>query len=503
MSLFDVNHETDARDRGLMVATPHNASSEDATGGDATCGNATSNGATNKGATGNGATTNGASSAASNTDRASGGRARRTGPAAASPHSLTTDREIVGLVEQLVSGANDAAGDGTSSASADRAAHEPEAARADRIASALWTVLAEPGDLLAGRARRVLGAAAAAQLLLAHAGIETWLRGFGDEADDCAASLPSSIESWRRRLDRSAFVDALHLAVRTGQQLVVPGDRLWPAQLDALGDGAPAALWGTGRLDLLARAPRAIGIVGTRAASGYGVHVTGELVDGLVRAGCATVSGGAYGIDGVAHRATLACEGDTIAVLAGGLDRPSPAGHAEMFRHIARSGLVIAEAPSGMRPSRWRFLQRNRVIAALSAAVVVVEAGWRSGSINTAHHAAAIGRPIGAVPGPVTSPASAGCHRLVREGIAELVTDAADVVALVDGEASDGAWVPRDNPDEVRLLDALDQRRARTAEALARESGLSLTDVEALLAVLELDGTVMKRPSGWTRAPTP
>ncbi len=155
-----------------------------------------------------------------------------------------------------------------------------------------------------------------------------------------------------------------------------------------------------------------------------------EASAGLVDRGFAIVSGGAYGIDGMAHRAALASDGTTIAFLAGGIDRFYPLGHESLLTRIAQTGAVVSELPCGAAPTKWRFLQRNRLIAAASQATVVLEAGIRSGSLNTAGHAAALGRPLGAVPGPVTSPASAGCHRLLREFDAMCVVDADQMAEL-------------------------------------------------------------------------
>ena len=173
-----------------------------------------------------------------------------------------------------------------------------------------------------------------------------------------------------------------------------------------------------------------IALVGARAATGYGEHVAMESSAGLVDRGFAIVSGGAYGIDGMAHRAALASDGTTIAFLAGGVDRFYPLGHESLLSRIAQTGAVVSELPCGAAPTKWRFLQRNRLIAAASEATVVLEAGIRSGSLNTAGHAAALGRPLGAVPGPVTSPASAGCHRLLREFDAVCVVDADQMAEL-------------------------------------------------------------------------
>ena len=189
-------------------------------------------------------------------------------------------------------------------------------------------------------------------------------------------------------------------------------------------------MWVRGRPDALAWSVPTIALVGARAATGYGEHVAMEASAGLVDRGFAIVSGGAYGIDGMAHRAALASDGTTIAFLAGGIDRFYPLGHESLLSRIAQTGAVVSELPCGAAPTKWRFLQRNRLIAAASQATVVLEAGIRSGSLNTAGHAAALGRPLGAVPGPVTSPASAGCHRLLREFDAVCVVDADQMAEL-------------------------------------------------------------------------
>ena len=183
-------------------------------------------------------------------------------------------------------------------------------------------------------------------------------------------------------------------------------------------------------------------VVGSRAATGYGAHVAGEIAADLAERGWAIVSGGAYGIDAAAHRGALATEGITIAVLACGVDYPYPAGHAELFADIA------AQRPGDQRvaagpPSRpVRFLVRNRVIAALSCGTVIVEAGERSGALNTARHAAELGKPLMAVPGPVTSAQSAGCHRIIREWGASCVTRAADIIEMLSPLSATDAQAP-------------------------------------------------------------
>jgi len=191
-----------------------------------------------------------------------------------------------------------------------------------------------------------------------------------------------------------------------------------------------------------------------------------------------------------------------VAILAGGVDRFYPSGHDALLARIVESGAVVSELPCGSPPTKWRFLQRNRLIAAASQATIVLEAGWRSGSLNTAGHAASLGRPIGAMPGPVTSAASAGCHRLIREFAATLVTSAAEMAELVPNaetvyvadpsEANSGLTSVR-----VRLIDALSARAPRTVDDLAARAGLSVAEVQAELGSLEIDGGVTERERGW------
>jgi DNA processing protein len=250
---------------------------------------------------------------------------------------------------------------------------------------------------------------------------------------------------------------------------------------------------------------RSVALVGSRAATGYGEHVTVEASSGLVDRGIAVVSGGAYGIDGMAHRAALAGRGITIAILAGGLDAFYPAGHEHLLSRIVERGVVLAEVPPATTPTKWRFLQRNRLIAALASATVVVEAAWRSGALNTAHHAGTLARPLGAVPGPVTSAASAGCHRLLRENAAVCVTNAEEMAELAGGDAAmsgESADLADPTPTQLRVLDAISERTPRRVERIAELSGLAVDRVRAELGLLHLDGQVGERPSGgWVRRP--
>ncbi|WP_229382377.1 DNA-processing protein DprA [Microbacterium schleiferi] len=220
-------------------------------------------------------------------------------------------------------------------------------------------------------------------------------------------------------------------------RILTPGTPGWPEGLSDLGVLAPVALWVKGDAGLLTSSLGSrVTMVGARAATGYGEHVATELAADLAQLPRVILSGGAYGIDGAAHSAALAVRaGSTVAVLASGLDRYYPAGHQELLARVANTGAVISEAPPGAAPTRWRFLQRGRLLAALSASTIVVEAGYRSGSLHTAAEAHRLGRPVGAVPGPITSAASAGCHRLLHDQMATVITSTGDITALTDPPA--------------------------------------------------------------------
>lgn len=251
------------------------------------------------------------------------------------------------------------------------------------------------------------------------------------------------------------------------------------------------------------RIDRAAAVVGTRASTAYGDHIAADFAAGLADRDVAVVSGGAYGIDGAAHRSALAADGVTAAVLAGGIDVLYPAGHSALLHRVSTSGLLISEYPPGVRPTRHRFLTRNRLVAALTGATVVVEAGIRSGAASTAGWARSLGRVVCAVPGPVTSSASAGCHTLLRNG-AELVSRAEEIVELVGraGELADEKPRPTSRldtlTDQERLVyEAFPLRAARTADDIAVASGLSPNAVLGPLTMLEIAGLIERREGRW------
>ncbi|MCT9820305.1 DNA-processing protein DprA [Microbacterium sp. W1N] len=369
----------------------------------------------------------------------------------------------------------------------------PAAPSADAEARAHLSVLGEPGDGALGAMVGALGAPRALELALGSAPLPSEAHAAGLDG----AALADGRRRWQPR--RGDLGAALADAARVGAALVTPDHPHWPRRVDDLGPHAPLCLWVRGDTAALV-APAAVAVVGARAATGYGEHVAGELAAALAAAGITVVSGAAYGIDGAAHHATLGSGGSTVAFLAGGVDRAYPAGHQELLRRICAHGAVVSEVPCGSAPTKWRFLARNRVIAAASDATVVVEAGWRSGSLNTASHAAALGRPLGAVPGPITSSASAGCHRLLRTHDAVCITGADDVLELI-GESTATAAVPagpEPGGDQTRVRDALSVRTARSVDEIARRSGLSAGAVQSVLGLLALTGAARRADAGWT-----
>lgn len=364
------------------------------------------------------------------------------------------------------------------------------------FARAIWSVVVEPGDGVAGLLIGVAGEIAAARFLLDQPTPRELVRLTSEEVDMRGAT--AALGRWLPRRSSVDVERSLEAAARCGARLLIPGDDDWPLGVDGLDRHAPVLLWSRGDASLLGR--RGVAIVGARAATGYGEHVAMEFAAGLAARDVVVFSGGAYGIDGMAHRAALASGGATVAVLAGGIDRFYPAGHEALLRRVAGEGAVVSEAPCGAAPTRWRFLQRNRLIAAMADAVVVVEAGRRSGSLNTAAHAFDLGRPVGVVPGPITSASSAGCHRLLRERPAEVVTTPGEIMQLAfgfDGVVDDGDRPDdgdqrlspgREHPLITRVVDALRPVRAQSVEELARAVGESPERIRAALGELALDG---------------
>lgn len=369
-------------------------------------------------------------------------------------------------------------------------------AEPDRLARAALTRVAEPGraDLLG--CVRDHGAAAVWEALR---------RGLWPAGGRTPADLQARVASTDPGRD-------LATTRRDGGRLLCPGDAEWPdalADLDDTDIGAPLALWARGPADLRQVTARAAAVVGSRAATGYGAHVAGELGAELGERGCTVISGGAYGIDAAAHRGALAAGGVTVVVLACGVDVVYPRGHQALFGRVGKEGLLVSEWPPGCAPMRHRFLVRNRVIAAVTAGTVVVEAAARSGALSTARHARDLDRAVMAVPGPVTSAMSAGCHALLREPDTTLVTSAAEVLDRIGRIGDDlaplllGPVLPRDvlGSEARRVLEAVPAVRAVGPARIAVTAGVDQRSVLRSLGALHFEGFVEQTESGWRLSP--
>ena len=322
---------------------------------------------------------------------------------------------------------------------------------------------------------------------------------------------------WNRRMERTLNAEA-HMAATCGAWLVTPADPLWPPQLNDLGPARPYGLWCRGdsrHLLDLASAP-SVALVGSRDPSIYGTEATTHLAAELARRGYTVISGGAMGIDIAAHRAALTQQGSdlpTIAFMAGGLDRLYPAQNSDALNMIVDRGLIMSEVSVGNTPTRWRFLERNRLIAALARHTIVVEARWRSGALNTARHALEIGRTLWAVPGQINSPNSVGTNRLLRDGLAQTLTEAADVLeydaaaGFELGTEHESEWdraASSSALDELterqgRVWDDLSPRSYRGVDEIAAALGLSARDVMADLFHLGRCGLAESSGTSWRK----
>jgi DNA processing protein len=367
------------------------------------------------------------------------------------------------------------------------------APEAERLARVTLNSVGEPGNV------RLTAA-------VADLGATTVLEALRERPDDLGHDLAA-------RLRTADPVRSLEAGSKLGLRFVIPGDPEWP---DAVLDlarcgplhergGMPLGLWLRGSLSLAEAARQAVAVVGSRSATTYGASVAGDLAAGLARAGQTVVSGAAHGIDQAAHRAALATRGPTVAVLACGADRVYPAAHERLLAYIADVGVIVSEAPIGGAPTRIRFLARNRLIAALSQGTVVVEAAVRSGALNTASWASALGRVVMGVPGPVTSEPSAGVHQLIRGRDALLVTRADEVLEAVapigthtleDLREEDGLR-DRLSSQERQVLDAVPVRQGAPAASIARTAGLAPAKVAAALDRLEQLGLISREGQRW------
>lgn len=399
---------------------------------------------------------------------------------------------------------------------------DPGSAHDQQLAAAYLSRVAEPGSVPLWLFVSEHGYCAAAEAV---------------RAGEVPTEVAACTEARRESTDPQADLDA---AERNGIRLITPDNDEWPhfafaaLQIAAARRGEqwragyrtrpgrgelipPLALWLRGNAKLKLVGLRSVAMVGSRAATAYGEHIASEFAYGLARQDVIVVSGGAYGIDTAAHRGALAADGTSVLVSAGGLDRPYPSGNRNLYDRICERGLLISERPPGSAPHRQRFLSRNRLIAALGAATLVIEAGQRSGALNSAGYARDLGRPVLAVPGPVTSAMSVGCHRLIQrdDEPANLVTSIAEVltfcgasgvsVGLADRET---AQVSHDSAVSVAGYDSLDDvsrsvlngfpaRDAVTESVLCQLSGQPIQLVTAALPVLIRLGLVSASREGY------
>jgi DNA processing protein len=393
----------------------------------------------------------------------------------------------------------------------------------EAYARAALTCLVEPADRWLGQLLRLHGAEVTLDAIKSGRLPQTAPAASGKSR----LSLRSAMERWRTRLPELLSPEQVTAFREAGIRLVCPGDPEWPGQLADLGDEQPYALWLRGNADLRFNCLRSVAIVGSRAATAYGSYVAAEFAASLAARGLAVVSGGAFGVDAAAHRGALGADGVTVAVLACGVDLPYPAAHAELFDAIASQGVIASEWPPGRHVTRLRFLVRNRVIAALAPGTLVVEAGQRSGAVNTARHARDLNRRLMAVPGPVTSDLSAGCHQIIRDWQGALVTTAAEVAELLSpvtalppdgpgtadapgpGQQAQGTEppphgqappvLPRDllDLDCATVLDAMPRRGGMGTVRVAQRAGVAPVTAAGCLGKLATAGFVERCDDGW------
>ncbi|MDQ3616706.1 MAG: DNA-processing protein DprA [Actinomycetota bacterium] len=368
----------------------------------------------------------------------------------------------------------------------------------DRVARAALSRLVEPGDTRLARLVGQLGAARVYDLL---------------RAEEDIAGVYTDVAARLRGLDPERELEE---AASRGIRFICPGDPEWPIRLDDLDraeplqgrGGVPLGLWARGPLSLGDACRMSAAVVGSRSATSYGTQVASEIAAALASEGVGVVSGAAFGIDQAAHRAALAMKGQTVAVLACGVDRPYPAAHKQLLDYIVDVGVVVSELPPGCSPTRLRFLSRNRVIAALTLGTVIVEAAVRSGALNTANWASRLNRVLMGVPGPVTSAPSEGVHQLIRYRGASLVTKGADVLELVSptgdfvSEEVRGTERPRDRltEREQRILDAVPLLVGAPPVSIARTAGVAASEVHPVLVSLRSKGFLEESEGRWRLA---
>ena len=299
-----------------------------------------------------------------------------------------------------------------------------------------------------------------------------------------------------------------------GANIVTRGDIGWPTQLEKLNGDEPWALWSLGSANFRLLSARSLSIVGTRACTTYGSGIARSWAAEFATEGLTVISGGAIGIDVAAHQGALDVEAPTICILAGGVESRYPRANEAVFGKILESGAIVSESPPREAPRRQRFLSRNRLIAGLSEASLIVEAANRSGTETTARRAHEMNRLVMGVPGSVHSPASEGVHELIRSGTALLVHSPGEVLELMSARSanqeplleSETRLTDKQDRDwrslsqrELDVWESMPVRGAILVEDLVEASGHSMSSVIGALSELELTGRVAKDGFFWSR----
>ena len=346
----------------------------------------------------------------------------------------------------------------------------------DRQARLIISVAGEPGDERVGQAVAEFGAADA---------VKRWEGGHGADA------MCTSID---RVLNSALIEQAVKSLNSVRGRFITPADEEWPDSLDDLDTAAPVGLWCTGAGSLSEIANRSLAVVGARSATAYGQRIAHEIGVQAAKENVGVISGAAYGIDAAAHRGSLVGQGNTVAVLACGVDVAYPVSHRELLSSITDSGVVVSEAPPGAKPHKHRFLIRNRLIAALSQSTVVVEAALRSGSLSTSNWAHVLNRQIWGIPGPITSATSAGVHAAIRDNMMKIASSTDDIFCDFKSPAL---------PIQLGLLDGaivgLLSEGPRSSHEIAMHFGAEVDfhDLQAALSLLEVRKLITLSNQGW------
>jgi len=382
----------------------------------------------------------------------------------------------------------------------------------DAVAWLAFSHLCEPSDLLPNYLSQFVTPAELIERLIERASASdvaglVGTVGVRDLEEDLGLPFgkiwSNATERWYPRLSKTSVIESLQWMLKnnasdTPKSLVIRGGDDFPLGLEDLRAHQPFALWASGSVDLL-ELP-AVSIVGTRQASGYGADVARDLAAVAAMHSLVTISGGAYGIDAIIHESALALDSPTIALMAGGLANLYPKNNLGVIQEIERRGLVLAELPPSVSPAKWRFLMRNRLIAALGQATVVVEAGRTSGALNTAGSAVGLGRVCAIVPGSVGSARSVGCHDFLNEhlGHVQILARAQDLPALVGIQTQNAVSVDSIGVLEKRALDTFGKKPLESWE-IQRLAGLTVRETQIALGSLELLGLLERNGSRYQR----